>query len=228
MDRLKMNHEYVPVVIERKRVKNLSMRILLDGTIKMTAPLNLPEERIDEFILSKLEWIEKSEELQKKRRISQEKKSVMNPVIQVLGKSYHVVLKQGNHEGFVLDDRYMILTVKESGRVQQVFEKQARMMLEEIFQQKRGKLERILDDYRLPHPEISIRKMKGKWGSCTPSKEKIVMNFMLIHVPVKCIEYVLIHEYMHMIVPNHSKRFYELIENVMPDYKIYRKILKEE
>ena len=122
----------------------------------------------------------------------------------------------------------MKLTCKDESRVVSVFEKQAKEMLMSIFEQKRIRLDKVMDDYRLAHPEITIRKMKGKWGSCTPSKAKIVMNQMLIHVPVQCIEYVLIHEYMHMICPDHSKRFYSLMQNLMPDYKSCMKLLKEE
>jgi len=155
-------------------------------------------------------------------------KNAKGPRIQLLGKTYHAVFKPGAKEGFELNQDDMILTAKDETRIQLVFEKQAKLMLEELLNQKRGKLDLIMDDYRLNHPEIAIKKMKGKWGSCTPAQAKIVMNLMLIHLPVKCIEYVLIHEYMHMICPNHSKRFYELIENVMPDYRRYMKMLKEE
>ena len=228
MKELMIGNDCIPVVIERKRVKNLSMRILMDGSVRITSPLSLPEQRIDEFILSKQNWIMKQEELQKKRREAMAKKSMEGPAIQLLGKSYTVVFKQGVKEGFELDKDCMIMTLKEKKNAQQVFEKQAKLMLDEICAQKRNKLDQIMDDYRLAHPDISVKKMKGKWGSCTPAKAKIVMNFYLIHTPIKCIEYVLIHEYMHMIAPNHSKRFYELVERVMPDYKIYRKLLKEE
>ena len=222
------NQQEIEVEIEYRKVKNLSMRILLSGTVKITAPYHLPEERILEFVESKQNWILKHAELQKKRREHQAMKTLEGPMIQLLGKKYYVVLKQGNKEGFELNQDVMILHVKDESRASVVFENQAKNMLEEILHQKRKALDLVMDDYRLAHPQISIRKMKGKWGSCTPSKAKIVMNFMLIHMPIQCIEYVLIHEYMHMICPNHSKRFYELIENLMPDYKVWKKVLKEE
>ena len=218
----------IQVEIEYKKVKNLSMRILLDGTVKITAPYHLPEERILEFIKSKQNWIIKHTELQKTRREHLAMKTLKGPMVQLLGKKYYVVLKQGNNEGFELNQDVMTLTVKDESRAVSVFEKHAKGMLEEILNQKRIALDLVMDDYRLAHPEISVRKMKGKWGSCTPSKAKIVMNFMLVHMPVQCIEYVLIHEYMHMICPNHSKRFYELIEKHMPDYRSWKKVLNEE
>jgi len=218
----------IELLVEARKVKNLTMRVLLDGTVKVTAPVSMPQERIFEFVQSKKNWIVKQQQLQKNRREHAALKNAKGPRIQLLGKTYHAVFKPGAKEGFELNQDDMILTAKDETRIQLVFEKQAKLMLEELLNQKRGKLDLIMDDYRLNHPEIAIKKMKGKWGSCTPAQAKIVMNLMLIHLPVKCIEYVLIHEYMHMICPNHSKRFYELIENVMPDYRRYMKMLKEE
>ena len=204
------------------------MKLSIDGVIFISAPLSLPQERIEEFILSKSEWILKHLEVQKRRKEAHELRTFDRPVVQVLGKRYFLVIQKGNNEGFELDHDIRKLTCKDESRVVPVFEKQAKDMLMSIIEQKRIRLDRVMDDYRLVHPEITIRKMKGKWGSCTPAKGKIVMNQMLIHVPVQCIEYVLIHEYMHMICPDHSKRFYSLIQNLMPDYKNCMKILKEE
>ena len=223
-----LNGQSIHVEIERKKIKNLNMKLSIDGVIFISAPYGLPEERIEEFIFSKSDWILKHLEVQKKRKEAHDLRSFDRPVVQVLGKRYFLVIQKGNNEGFELDQDVMKITCKDESRVVPVFEKQAIEMLMSIIEQKRIRLDRVMDDYRLAHPEIIIRKMKGKWGSCTPTKAKIVMNQMLIHVPVQCIEYVLIHEYMHMICPDHSKRFYSLIQNLMPDYKNCMKILKEE
>ena len=223
-----LNGQSIHVEIERKKIKNLNMKLSIDGVIFISAPYGLPEERIEEFIFSKSDWILKHLEVQKKRKEAHDLRSFDRPVVQVIGKRYFLVIQKGNNEGFELDQDVMKITCKDESRVVPVFEKQAKEMLMSIIEQKRIRLDRVMDDYRLAHPEIIIRKMKGKWGSCTPTKAKIVMNQMLIHVPVQCIEYVLIHEYMHMICPDHSKRFYSLIQNLMPDYKNCMKILKEE
>ena len=61
--------------------------------------------------------------------------------------------------------------------------------------------------------------MKSRWGVCFPNKHSITLSTRLIHYPVECFEYVLLHEYAHFLVPNHSKEFYEVIEKYMPDYK---------
>ena len=85
----------------------------------------------------------------------------------------------------------------------------------------------MLDNYMVDYPSITIKKMRGKWGSCTPVKNKINMNYNLVTTPIECIDYVLLHEYVHLIVPNHSKRFYDVVLYHMPNYKELKKLLNE-
>ena len=68
--------------------------------------------------------------------------------------------------------------------------------------------------------------MRGKWGACYVNKELIYININLVHYPKACIDYVLLHEYLHFIEPNHSKDFYNLIKMYMPNYKEAIKYLK--
>ena len=83
-----------------------------------------------------------------------------------------------------------------------------------------------LRDHFLKEPEISIRYMTSKWGVCYPQKAKIVLSTRLIHYPVECMEYVLLHEYVHFLVPNHSRTFYDTVRRHMPDYAFRKKLLK--
>ena len=75
-------------------------------------------------------------------------------------------------------------------------------------------------------PELKCRIMKSKWGVCYTKKNSITISSYLIHYPLYCLEYIMVHEMTHFIVPNHSKRFYEVVVNNMPDYKRAVKRLK--
>ena len=74
---------------------------------------------------------------------------------------------------------------------------------------------------------IEYRSMKSRWGTCIPTKKKIIFNTKLVHCPVEAIEYVVLHEIVHLIHPNHSKAFYETVEKYMPDWKMKKKILQD-
>ncbi len=79
---------------------------------------------------------------------------------------------------------------------------------------------------RICNPKLSIKKMKSLWGSCTPTRNKISLNWHLIHAPRNCIDYVVLHELCHFVYQNHSKDFYDFLGEIMPEYKVYRNELK--
>ena len=80
--------------------------------------------------------------------------------------------------------------------------------------------------FDVPFPKITCRKMKSRWGSCTAAKGRITLNVMLMEKPVECIGYVIAHELAHFVVQDHSKRFYGVLERVVPDWREMKKKLK--
>lgn len=82
-------------------------------------------------------------------------------------------------------------------------------------------------DFDLKMPIIEIKKYKGRWGSCFYKDNKITFNLSLVHLEKSLIDYVIVHELVHFLQPNHSTLFYQEIEKRMPDYKQRIKLLKE-
>ena len=74
-------------------------------------------------------------------------------------------------------------------------------------------------------PEIKLRHMTSCWGVCHPKKRYITLNKALCDKPVEAIEYVILHEYVHFINPNHGKEFHQMMAHLMPDYKERKKLL---
>lgn len=71
-----------------------------------------------------------------------------------------------------------------------------------------------------------IRIMKSRWGSCNPTQGRICLNLHLINYPLICLEYVIVHELVHILEPSHNKRFYALMTQFMPEWKQYKTLLK--
>lgn len=74
--------------------------------------------------------------------------------------------------------------------------------------------------------KIAYRKMKSRWGSCQPATGRLCFNTVLALYPPQCLEYVVVHELVHLIVPGHGQEFQEIMDRVMPDWRERRKLLR--
>ena len=78
-----------------------------------------------------------------------------------------------------------------------------------------------------PPKQVTFRTMSTRWGVCTPSTGKLTFNYNLFEAPEELIAYVVVHELAHFLEANHSERFWAHVADIMPDYKIRRKTLRE-
>jgi hypothetical protein len=69
--------------------------------------------------------------------------------------------------------------------------------------------------------------MISRLGSCQPKKSILTFNYALINAPISCVEYVVVHEFVHFLVANHSRKFYEQISVFLPDWQERRELLKK-
>ena len=79
----------------------------------------------------------------------------------------------------------------------------------------------------LPEPELVVKPLKARWGICTVAGT-ITLNLELMKMPVTSIDYVIVHELCHLVEHNHGKRFHQLLDRMMPDWKVRRERLHRE
>jgi len=80
---------------------------------------------------------------------------------------------------------------------------------------------------RLPkQPVMYVKDYKSRWGVCYWQRGYIILNKRLFDKPTAAIEYVILHEYVHFLVPNHGEKFHKIMAELMPDYKARRKLLR--
>ena len=79
----------------------------------------------------------------------------------------------------------------------------------------------------IEYPEIKFKKMISRWGSCHSKRKILTFNINLMYARLECIEYVVLHEFTHFLVPNHSSKFYDELKKVCPDWKVLRKELND-
>ena len=199
-----------------KNVKNVNMRIEKSGEIVVTCNSYIPVEKVDAFVISKFEWIIKNvEQVKRKKKLLESDQFYL-----YLGKKYLIEMIDSNHSGAKFLDNKLIVYKTDHDDIEKIiqnFEKEIsskyfKKIMKEVY-------EKMALDYPITEPSLKIRNMTSRWGSCMPSKNQITLNLQLIHYDEKFIEYVVLHEYAHLIQPNHSKAFYHVIEKYMPDYK---------
>lgn len=205
------------VEITHKRIRNLYMR-LKEEKLVVSAPLRMPDHEIYRFIESKRNWIYRSYLKQMEKRNGNLYSS--GDIFYIFDRPYRLIRTIGKKSVNIHGDSiYLSYGEGDEDAIRYLYKCLDRYLLE--------KAEYYLDKY-LPflrdygytlRPVLKCRIMKSKWGVCYTRKNTIGISSYLIHYPLECLEYIMVHEMTHFIVPNHSKRFYEVVSNNMPDYK---------
>ena len=204
------------------------LRVKDDGSLYVTCPVWTRNEDIENFIHEKEKWILKTQASEKRRR-SEFQTGVNGKEAVWLGKKYHVRFEHASKSFLLFEDDTIVYYLKEQSEeeIARTFYREGAKMLAKIIAERRGEWdEKICHVHGKPVPRITIKYMTSRWGSCTPAKNHISMSVRLIHFDAKALDYVLLHEYVHILVPNHSREFYDTVASFMPDWKTGSDLLK--
>ena len=199
-----------------KQVKNINMRISSKGEVVVSANPFVPMDKIDDFVSSKVSWIVKHQKSMQERS---QKSMIDDKHIVLFGNSLKIRKTTGKYNHVSYDKDTLYVQCREQADPEKVIRQFLDKLCRDVFLDIATLTFRSLSDYHLEFPDVKIRDMKSRWGSYTPAKNSITLHRKLIHYPFGFIEYVVLHEFVHFIQPNHSKAFYNIIENYMPDYK---------
>ncbi|HNQ30117.1 MAG TPA: SprT family zinc-dependent metalloprotease [Methanolinea sp.] len=218
------------VDVVRKNIKNLHLGVYPpDGRIRIAAPLRVNDEAIRLAIVSKLTWIKK----QQSRFLAQERQSERE------------FIYRESH--YFFGNRYLLNIIEQSGPSKVKLQNKTRIDLYVPVGCNGSKREQVLIEwYRrelkaLIPPLISkweeimgvtvedwgVKKMKTKWGSCNIQSRRIWLNLELAKKPVQCLEYVVVHEMVHLLERKHNDHFKGLMDEFLPQWKHYRNILNQ-
>lgn len=192
------------------------MRISSKGEVVVSANPFVPMDKIDDFVSSKVSWIVKHQKSMQERS---QKSMIDDKHIVLFGNSLKIRKTTGKYNHVSYDKDTLYVQCREQADPEKVIRQFLDKLCRDVFLDIATLTFRSLSNYHLEFPDVKIRDMKSRWGSCTPAKNSITLNRKLIHYPFEFIEYVVLHEFVHFIQPNHSKAFYNIIENYMPDYK---------
>ena len=208
----------------RKQVKNINLRIKSDGSIYVSAGPFVSGKIIERFLISKSDFIIKALEKCNAHK-SPDFNFKSGDVIKFLGTDISLCITEGKKSYYTLSDNTLVLCVKNISDIDEkkkVFNKWQKEECMNIVTSLCNKHYDHFKNYCCSLPKLTFRKMKSRWGSCN----RLTFNTILIFTPIECIEYVVVHEFAHFIEHNHSRDFYKIIEEILPDYKVRRKMLK--
>ena len=227
-----------------------------NGEIILCAPLNISENVIINFITEKLPWLKNNQQKIHHKKKSLDIEYVESDIIKFLGEIYQIKLIQASKKPQVkiiknqnlINKTYqensqlnlfdnsesqqnnycnqiILDSVKDLNKIQKIklFEKFYRQNLQQILQELSKKWQEIL---QIEANFIGIKKMRTRYGSCNARQKNIWISLNLIHYPIECIEYVLLHEFIHFFEQNHGKKFYALMHKFMPNWQDYQRILR--
>jgi predicted metal-dependent hydrolase len=224
---LKLGSLTVDVV--KKDIKNVHLSVYPpDGNVRISAPLRMSSENIRLFAISKLQWIR----LQQGKIVSQERETPREYLHReshyLWGKRYllHVV-EADSPPRIVVRHKKLVLQIRplsSQERKRDLLEDWYRTQLRAAVQPLIIKWERVMN---VKVDKVFIRRMKTKWGSCSPSSASIRLNTDLAKKPPECLEYIVVHELAHLIEPTHNDRFTAILDRMMPNWRSYRQLLNQ-
>ncbi len=214
----------IPVTIERKRIKNMYLRILPpDGRVSVSAPIRMREDEIEHFIRVKLPWIRLQQEKLEHRHIHQELEYISGEEIYFQGKSYRLIVMETEGRGrIVVEGEEVHLYIKKTNTREQrkkLLHTWYKRAMEQDIPFLLTKWEKQLG---VKASYVSIRDMKTRWGTCHIQKKAICLNLQLAKRPQYCLEYVLVHELVHLLEKSHNYVFKGYMDHFLPNWRSIR------
>ena len=199
------------VIIKKRSNKNIYMRVKEDLNLYITSNIFTNDKKIEKIIEENIKSIEKMYDKQKSKISRSEE-------FYFLGDKYDIV-RVNNNEIEIIGNK---IFVGNTSNLDKWFKQKA----EEIFL---NKLDYYYSSFskNIPPVTLRIRKMKSRWGVCNTKSKVITLNLELIKRDITFLDYVINHELAHLIHPNHSKDFWNLVGINYPNYKEIRKMMKK-
>lgn len=221
----------ISYTLERKPVKNINLRIRADQCVYVSAPKDVAAKMVDAFVVEKSAYILRALKKFKDRyrESTLENNFVNGETVKFLGRNLRLKVKNASRSKVESDESYVTLYVKDvqdADLKKRVLETWLRKKCKDEITAICKKVYPQVKKYGVAFPEIQLREMVSRWGSCSPKKGFMTFNTALIAMPVSCIEYVVTHEFTHFLYPNHSKKFYQQLATFMPDWEERKKRLE--
>lgn len=219
---LKLNELEVEVV--KKDIKNVHLSVYPpQGRVKVSAPESMEMDTIRVFVISKLGWIKKQQEKLRTQERETPREYIDRESHYFDGKRY--LLKVIEHQApakVELKHQTIELYVRTGTSIEKrqlILNEWYRQQLKNIIPEIIKKYEKLMN---VEVHEFGVKKMKTKWGTCNPAEKRIWLNLELAKKPLECLEYIVVHEMVHLLEPTHNARFVSYMDMFMQKWRFYK------
>ena len=220
----------IPVEIVRKNIKNIYFRVYPpEGNVRVSAPRYISDEGIRVAVVSRLSWLRKQRDRISRQPVRVEREYVSGDSFFYLGKRYvlEVVEQYGKHS-LRIDNSEMRLqvspgTTRENRRrvIDNWYRRQLKDAVPELLEKWQPIIGKRVNSW-------GVKRMKTRWGSCNIRAARIWLNLELAGKPPECLEYVLVHELVHLLERYHNANFKRLMDGYLPGWRQSRDMLRQE
>lgn len=221
-DQLTVGGIAIDVVL--KDIKNVHLSVYPpNGRVRIAAPARMSLDTIRLYAIAKLDWIKKQQNKLRTQERETPREYLERESHYVWGRRYLLKVVEAEQTPTVeLKHNQMILTVRPAAGM----EKRQAVVSAWHREQIRNALTPLIAKWEpllgVKANHIFVQRMKTKWGSCNPRRRSIRLNSELARKPRECLEYIIVHELVHLLEPTHNARFVSLMDRFMPQWRQHR------
>lgn len=215
----------ITVEIVRKPIKHLHLGVYPPGgRVRVSAPLRVDDEAVRLAIITRLAWIRKRQKAFEEQARQSEREMVTGESHFVWGQRYRLdVRATGGRPGVRVEPSHRLILEARPDTSPAV----RRALLERWYRDAlKAEIPGLIAKWEPtigePVAEWGVKRMKTKWGSCNPGAKRIWLNLELAKKPPECLEYVIVHEMVHLLEPTHDERFRSVMDQVLPRWRSLR------
>lgn len=217
----------VKVEVEFKNIKNVHLSVYPPkGRVRIAAPLHMSLDTIRIYAISKLGWIKKQQTKLKSAERESSRDYISKESHYYLGKRYLMrVVIQDSSPRVEIKHNCLVLTVRpktSTRKRKEILDDWYRNSLKELIPTIVKRYEKLM---KVQVEEFAIRKMKTKWGTCNIEAKRIWLNLELAKKPASCIEYIVVHEMVHLLERRHNDRFTAYMDKFLPNWRLIKQDL---
>ncbi len=213
----------IEIELIKKNIKNIHLSVHPpNGRVRISAPKRMDDEAIRLFVISKLSWIKKQRSKFVKQERQSEREFVSGESHYFLGERYLLNVNYTNKrkQGVKIRNKtYIDLFVREGSTKEQrqnVMKEWYRRELKALIPPLIEKWEQIIG---VKVESWGVRLMKTRWGSCNTTAKRIWVNLALAKKNPACLEYIIVHEMVHLLERHHNERFISYMDKFLPNWR---------